>query len=369
MSYTRLDDDYLEGGITWLRGALEKAVRVRTGFPFQIFQDVEDIQLGDRWSKKLDQAIAQAQLFIPILTPCFFQSEFCRRESQAFLAYEKKAGRDDLILPLYLLEAQVLKLPGLRKTDQLALEFGERQHADWQDLAVNLQHKNTRPLVAARIATLATAIARAVTKHHAATAPGEIPPGLKPKRLEPAEPREKAKLVEELKAIKAKLASVEKVREDELQYWREREAESEQAVKAALDEANIQRDAEIERQKELTKEKQRLKSALELGEQAASKLRKFEKENERLKVALEVAHQAISRSQELRSESERLHSTGEHSVDEPLRLSSVSPLKRFTPFTAGIALLLFGGGLICFGQVNFGKGNSDLKRRTLMQWD
>ena len=57
LSYARLDDEYLEDGISWLREALEKAVRAMTGRPFQIFQDVKDIQLGDRWSKKLDQAL------------------------------------------------------------------------------------------------------------------------------------------------------------------------------------------------------------------------------------------------------------------------------------------------------------------------
>ncbi|MDH3662902.1 MAG: toll/interleukin-1 receptor domain-containing protein [Alphaproteobacteria bacterium] len=165
LSYTRFDDDYLEMGITWLRDALEKAVRARTGVPFQIFQDVEDIELGDRWEKKLDQALAKAQLFIPILTPSFFQSSFCRREAKAFFAYEERAKRDDLILPLYLIEAPVMELPALRDADELAKALSERQHADWRSLEVKLQHADTRRLVAEPIAALATAIARAVSRH------------------------------------------------------------------------------------------------------------------------------------------------------------------------------------------------------------
>lgn len=160
LSYTRFDDEYLEGGISWLRDALEKAIRARTGRPFQIFQDVEDIQLGDRWTKKLDQALESAQLFIPILTPSFFESDFCRNEAQAFLDYERAAGRDDLILPIYLLEADVLEDAARRAKDMVAARLFERQHRDWRELAFLLQDAGTRP----RIAELATEIARAAIK-------------------------------------------------------------------------------------------------------------------------------------------------------------------------------------------------------------
>ena len=60
LSYTRFDDTFTSGGISWLRGKLEQAVQARTGRPFQIFQDVEDIEYGDRWEKNLDQCPASA---------------------------------------------------------------------------------------------------------------------------------------------------------------------------------------------------------------------------------------------------------------------------------------------------------------------
>jgi hypothetical protein len=148
LSYTRSDDIWLEGGISWLREDLEKAVQAYAGSPFQIFQDVEDIQPGDRWSNKLDQALKGAQLFIPILTPSFFQSNFCRGEAQAFLDYETRAGRDDLILPVYLIETPVLEQVALREADEIAKALRERQHDDWQELVVKLRHPDTRWQVA-----------------------------------------------------------------------------------------------------------------------------------------------------------------------------------------------------------------------------
>lgn len=163
LSYTRADDDdYFKGGISWLREELEKLVRGHTGYPFQIFQDVEDIQPGDRWANKLDQALESAQLFIPILTPSFFRSDFCRREARAFLDYEAKAKRAGLILPLYLIRAPVLESAKLREADDLATALRERQHDDWRSVAVRLQHEGTRWEVMEKIVRLAEAIAEVV---------------------------------------------------------------------------------------------------------------------------------------------------------------------------------------------------------------
>ena len=143
LSYTRSDDRFLTGGISSLREALELAVQARTGKPFKIFQDVEEIRPGDAWRKKLDRAIEAAQLFIPILTPSFFESDFCRHEAEAFLSYEGRAGRDDLILPIYLIETPRLDDPALRTSDPLASRLHERQYANWRPLRFKLQEIST----------------------------------------------------------------------------------------------------------------------------------------------------------------------------------------------------------------------------------
>ena len=170
LSYTRFDDDYLDGGISALRKELERAVRARTGAPFNIFQDVEDINLGEAWRQKLDRAIEAAQFFIPILTPNFFTSDFCRREAEAFLAYEARAGRDDLVLPIYLMNTPKLDDVEQRAADDLASRLHERQYDDWRPLRFKLRHDDTRP----RIDELGGAIALAIARHgNAATPPPE----------------------------------------------------------------------------------------------------------------------------------------------------------------------------------------------------
>ena len=133
LSYTRLDDQGHDGGITALRAALELQVRIVTGDDsFEIFQDVDGIAFGEHWPKRLDQALAACRFLIPVLSPRFFKSAPCRAELRTFLAHEQAAGRDDLILPIYLVEAPVLERPHLTATDELAAAIAQRQRWDWR---------------------------------------------------------------------------------------------------------------------------------------------------------------------------------------------------------------------------------------------
>lgn len=70
LSYTRLDDEYFGGAITSLRRLLELGVRVVTGDrTFKIFQDIDGIEFGQKWDKRLTEAISTSRLLIPIVTP------------------------------------------------------------------------------------------------------------------------------------------------------------------------------------------------------------------------------------------------------------------------------------------------------------
>jgi hypothetical protein len=96
-------------------------VRIVTGDDrFEIFQDVNGIEFGARWPKRQDEALAAARFLIPVLSPRFLRSEPCRDELRKFLAHERAAGRDDLILPIYLVRAPVLEQPHLTAADELA---------------------------------------------------------------------------------------------------------------------------------------------------------------------------------------------------------------------------------------------------------
>ena len=91
--------------------------------------------LGEHWPKKLDDMLNQTRFFMPILTPSFFESKPCRKELQSFLDAEAKAGREDLILPIYWTECELLDEETLRSEDALAVILHERQRHDWRHLA------------------------------------------------------------------------------------------------------------------------------------------------------------------------------------------------------------------------------------------
>lgn len=167
LSYTRLDDEFFGGAITSLRQLLELGVQVVTGDrTFNIFQDVEGIEFGQKWQKRLNEAISTSSFLIPIVTPLFFKSDPCRDELKRFMEHEKNIGRDDLILPIYFVTTPVLERPELLKDDVLASEIGSRQRYDWRvraDLPLN------DPQIRRAVRELAEKIAAAIAR---TTGPG-----------------------------------------------------------------------------------------------------------------------------------------------------------------------------------------------------
>jgi CheY-like chemotaxis protein len=162
LSYTRIDDEFFGGAITALRGALELGVRVVTGDKsFEIFQDVDGIELGQQWQKRLDEALSAARFLIPIITPLFFSSDACRDELTKFIDHEKITGRDDLILPIYFVTSPLLEKTDQLKKDSLALEISKRQRRDWRsqaDLPIS------DPKVRHEIRSLSEQIAKAIDR-------------------------------------------------------------------------------------------------------------------------------------------------------------------------------------------------------------
>ena len=156
LSYTRFDDR--RGDIRRFCEHLEDAVREVTGEPFEIFQDVDDIEVGERWSDKLDEMLAETRFFIPILTPSYFNSAACRDELQKFLRAEEKAGRRDLILPIYYIRCPVLEDKELRRADDLATAIHQRQRWEWRELRhYSFRSRNVRLKIEALGEAIATA--------------------------------------------------------------------------------------------------------------------------------------------------------------------------------------------------------------------
>jgi parallel beta-helix repeat protein len=153
-SYVRFVDQHEEGRITELRSRLEGEVRVYLGDEFSIFQDRE-IGWGDEWKLRIEDVLDAATFFIPVLTPAFFKSRYCREEMETFLEREKKLGRRDLVLPIYYVDIPLFNDITQQATDPLAVALAARQYADWRNLRYELW---TDPQVGRRLSQMAVRI-------------------------------------------------------------------------------------------------------------------------------------------------------------------------------------------------------------------
>lgn len=166
MSYTRRDDGFFGGRVTKFKSALETGIQVVSGDrSFEIFQDIEGIELGQKWQQRLNEAISGSLFLIPIITPLFFESRPCRDELAKFLEHEKSLSRDDLILPIYFVESPKMEKDEEREDDPLAREIASRQSYDWRAYrALREDDPNFTEAVLALAANVERALARTANR-------------------------------------------------------------------------------------------------------------------------------------------------------------------------------------------------------------
>ena len=132
ISYARADDK--RGHVTHFREHLSDEVQVLMGREFPIFQDNVHIHWGEDWKDRIQRSLNEIVFFIPILTPSFFNSDMCREETTLFLQREKALKRNDLILPVYLVDCDLLNDTSQRGNDELALLIDKHHRVDWRKL-------------------------------------------------------------------------------------------------------------------------------------------------------------------------------------------------------------------------------------------
>ena len=125
LSYSHADDR--DGYITDLRKALEIEVQVQTGKRLTIFQDA-DIKVGQDFQAVIETALDQVLLFVPVVSPSYFNSEYCKKELSLFLKRESKLGRQDLVIPIYYVEYDVWDEEHLLGLAEHRLEKAVKRH-------------------------------------------------------------------------------------------------------------------------------------------------------------------------------------------------------------------------------------------------
>jgi hypothetical protein len=135
-SYSREDDEDSSGGLSALRDRIQRELRSQLGRSaktFRLWQDKESIAWGQHWKERIEDAVAQAAFFIPIVTPTAVQSPFCLFEFNSFLAREQTLGRDDLLFPIYYIKIPKFEDSVHREGDPVLSIIAKRQYVDWRE--------------------------------------------------------------------------------------------------------------------------------------------------------------------------------------------------------------------------------------------
>lgn len=152
LSYVHSDDDHDNGRITKLRSRIEGEVRMHTGKPFKVFQDRNDLEWGQNWQERIESSLEEVTFLIPVITPSFFNSPACQKELDLFISRESSLGTNQLILPIYYLESDLIEEDS-GNTNANVLR--SRQYSDWRHLRfLPFDHHD----VAAQFANLAADI-------------------------------------------------------------------------------------------------------------------------------------------------------------------------------------------------------------------
>lgn len=172
-SYTHDDDGAEQGRIVRLAEHLRAEFAAVTAEDLRVFVDRESIAWGDQWRLTIDQALAGATFFIPIVTPRFFRSQECRRELLKFASEADRLGLIELLLPVYWISVRELD-----ETDPVdeAMSLIARTH--WQDLRPVRLLDETSSEYRQAVNRLAVQLAERV--EHLSAAPTEIPADVAP---------------------------------------------------------------------------------------------------------------------------------------------------------------------------------------------
>ena len=132
MSYAHHDDG--ERRLTKFRDRLAGELRSQSGVEMEIFMDSDAIKLGEQWRERLAEGLAASTFLLPIVTPSFLTSPYCRDELETFLGHERALGRNDLILPVYYIDCESFLTSANEAAAETLRVVLRRQYFDWRDL-------------------------------------------------------------------------------------------------------------------------------------------------------------------------------------------------------------------------------------------
>lgn len=134
MSYNRFNNDANDGYLSRFRRKLELMVSERLGRTYRIFQDSADIVTGDEFEERLRTVLSKSTILIPILTPHFLNSDWCRREFDYFWQKEQRTGKSPTVVPIHFVECEQMKDLSRFTIDSVERRIAAYQWAEWHKI-------------------------------------------------------------------------------------------------------------------------------------------------------------------------------------------------------------------------------------------
>ncbi len=122
-------DDYRDR-LQELREDICAEYRIITGEELSLYIDRMGLTWGKKWDEELMASVDNSSFFVPVLSPSYFSSIYCRKELTQFLSKVSRLGGGHLVLP-------ILYAPGLNRMldgDDLAAEVLRYQYEDWTEI-------------------------------------------------------------------------------------------------------------------------------------------------------------------------------------------------------------------------------------------
>jgi hypothetical protein len=158
-SYSLSDDRASGRQLSAIREFLSIEVGTLLGVPFELFQDIEHGAIGRPWAQELFLTLQDADLLIPVVSPAFLTSDWCRREYSTFLEARRKRGEVPYVYPIYFVADD--EIDSIAPTDEIARTIKSFQYVDVREFRVPPRGHgldDIKPELAHRLQRLAQAI-------------------------------------------------------------------------------------------------------------------------------------------------------------------------------------------------------------------
>lgn len=146
--------DNADGFVNQLQERLAQELQIQTGEPAGVVWDLDRMRPGGPWSTQVEEMVKRAKFLIAVVSPSYFNSEFCRKEFKAFLEKEQRTGRT-LIFPVYYVGTGEFEDTKTRDQDVWATTLKSRPVADLRMYRFDLQRStNSKPIIASLVKSI-----------------------------------------------------------------------------------------------------------------------------------------------------------------------------------------------------------------------